>query len=93
MSKFAIENYFSIILKQNIVIIVFIVIVYCFVSQMYQAHSAEEYNRRNEDINPLAAQAEYELEKRIEKMDQFEVKIDKSKKLIWIFMGNFIIFP
>ena len=33
----------------------------------------EDYERRGEGIDPLAATAQYELEKRIGKMDQFEI--------------------
>lgn len=46
---------------------------------MFSTYSNEDYDRRNEDVDPMAASAEYELEKRVERLELFPVELEKGE--------------
>uniref|UniRef100_A0AAZ3NWT9 PDZ domain-containing protein n=1 Tax=Oncorhynchus tshawytscha TaxID=74940 RepID=A0AAZ3NWT9_ONCTS len=46
--------------------------------KVFATYPNEDYDRRNEDVDPMAASAEYELEKRVERLDMFPVALEKD---------------
>ncbi|XP_017294571.1 neurabin-2 [Kryptolebias marmoratus] len=53
----------------------------CFSTEpikVFTTYSNEDYDRSNSDVDPMAASAEYELEKRVEKLELFPVELEKD---------------
>ncbi|XP_069852627.1 neurabin-1 isoform X3 [Dipodomys merriami] len=51
----------------------------CAPIKVFNTYSNEDYDRRNEEVDPVAASAEYELEKRVEKLELFPVELEKDE--------------
>ncbi|XP_056438107.1 neurabin-1-like isoform X3 [Gadus chalcogrammus] len=45
---------------------------------VFNTYANEDYDRRNEEVDPVASSAEYELEKRVEKLELFPVELEKD---------------
>ncbi|KAJ1101302.1 hypothetical protein NDU88_006373 [Pleurodeles waltl] len=48
------------------------------VEKVFNTYSNEDYDRRNDEVDPVAASAEYELEKRVERLALFPAELEKD---------------
>ncbi|XP_053215654.1 neurabin-1 isoform X6 [Podarcis raffonei] len=51
----------------------------CAPIKVFHTYSNEDYDRRNDEVDPVAASAEYELEKRVEKLELFPAELEKDE--------------
>ncbi|XP_067281664.1 neurabin-1 isoform X3 [Pseudorasbora parva] len=47
--------------------------------KVFKTYCNEDYDRRNEEVDPVASSAEYELEKRVEKLELLPVELEKDE--------------
>lgn len=64
------------------------------INKMFLIYSAEEYDRVNDNIDLVIVLVEWELEKRVEKMDIFFVDLGKGKRFNfkWYLNSSYCIF-